>query len=106
MDGMAWEEFEAIVERALLTRPASIRRQVRLFVRILELYPILRHGAPFTRLRDDTRLSFLRGVERSRFLVFRRGFWALRTLVFMGYYGRPAVRIGIGYRPSAGGWDR
>ena len=44
-------------------------------------------------------------VERSRVLLLRRGFWGLRTLVMLGYYGRPEAARAIGYRASPLGWE-
>ena len=38
-------------------------------------------------------------------LAVRRGFWGLRTLVFMGYYARPEAAAAIGYRADVRGWE-
>jgi hypothetical protein len=34
----------------------------------------------------------------------RRGFWAVRTLIFIGYYSRADVAESIGYHATAAGW--
>jgi hypothetical protein len=39
------------------------------------------------------------------FRLFRVGFWGLRALVMLGYYGQTATAEAIGYRPDARGWD-
>src|SRR6266571_1461118 len=74
-----WAAFEAIVARALAARPARTRRQVALFLTLLDWLPLLRYG--------------------------RRLFWGIRTLVLMGYYGRPAAAAAIGYRADPRGWE-
>lgn len=100
-----WDEVEQIVERGLASRPASIRRQLRLFVRILEILPVFRFGRTFRRLDPDRRTRFLLAIQDSPVLLLRRGFWGVRTLVYMGYYARPAAREELGYRASAAGWE-
>lgn len=104
LDETAWSELEAIVEEALATRPAAIRRGLRLFLRAIRWGPIVRYGRTFTALGARRRrrvLGYLQdhGIER-----IRLGFWGLRTLVFMGYYGRPAAADAVGYRPHPDGW--
>jgi hypothetical protein len=100
-----WEELEAIVERALAARPAKMRRQLALFVRLLTVAPLLRHRRRFPALDPAAQARFLGAIERSPLLLLRRGFWGLRTLVYMGYYGRPAAAAAIGYRTHVRGWE-
>ena len=45
----------------------------------------------------------LEGLFRSQLTLLRRGFWGLRTLVFLGYYGRPEIGGRIGYQPRRQG---
>jgi hypothetical protein len=49
-------------------------------------------------------MRFLEAVQDSRLTLVRRGFWGLRTLVLMGYYGRAQAAAEIGYQPRMGGW--
>ena len=105
LDEVAWRNLEQIVEEGLASRPASIRRQLRLLVRALDLLPLLRYGKRFRTLDPARRAAFLLGVRDAPVLLLRRGFWGLRTLVFMGYYGRQEARDAIGYRADARGWD-
>jgi hypothetical protein len=100
-----WEAFRAIVEGALAERPAKLRRQVRLLVRVIELAPRLRYGRGFTDLDPARRTAVLRKFQDAPLLLLRRGFWGLRTLVFMGYYGRPEAAAAIGYRADVRGWE-
>lgn len=100
-----WLEVEQIVEHGLASRPASIRRQLRLLVRILEILPLLRFGRTFRGLDPVRRTRFLLAVQDAPLLLLRRGFWGIRTLVYMGYYSRAAARAEVGYRATTEGWE-
>ncbi|MFZ2493337.1 MAG: hypothetical protein WA208_17800 [Thermoanaerobaculia bacterium] len=100
-----WAEVEAIIEQGLASRPAAIRRQLRLFVRILELLPLVRFGRTFRGLDESRRVRFLLAMQDAPLLLLRRGFWGVRTLVYMGYYSRAAARAEVGYRASVEGWE-
>ena len=43
-------------------------------------------------------------MENAPLLLMRRGFWGIKTLVFMGYYGRDEARAEVGYRATVRGW--
>jgi len=105
LDERGWERLDAIVGEALATRPPSLVRQLRLFVRVVDLLPLLRHGRTFRGLSPARRLALLERLERSRLRAVRRGVWGVRTLAFMGYYGQDDVRRRIGYRAHPDGWD-
>lgn len=94
-----------IVEDALADRPPGVRRQLLLFVRVLEWLPVLRYGRRLQSLDRNRRADLLRRLQESRLLAIRRGVWGLRTLVFMGYYGRREARREIGYRARPEGWE-
>ena len=95
--------FRAIVDQALGARPETVRRQFGMLLKILRWAPLVRYGAPFERLNLERRDAVLRWFEDAPVLVLRKGFWGLKTLIFMGYYGRPEAGAGIGYRPSFDG---
>lgn len=99
-----WDELEARIETAVSERPPHVRRQLRLFIHALEWGPVLRRGRRFSRLDPATRIEILESLQLSRLLVLRRGFWGLRTLVFLGYYGLAGVRTAVGYRGDPRGW--
>ena len=105
LDEPAWAEAEAIVEAFLAARPEKVRRQVVLLVRVLQLLPILRWGRPFTALGAERRLRFLAALQDAPLLLLRRGVWGLRSIAFMGYYGRAAADAAIGYRADRRGWE-
>jgi len=100
-----WAEAEAIVERFLATRPAPVRRQVTLLLRLLDLLSLVRHGRRVASLDAARRLRFLESLQDAPILLLRRGIWGVRTLAFMGYYGRPQAAALIGYRADARGWE-
>lgn len=104
LDDAGWRRAEEIVEEALAGRPASVRRQIRLFIRVANLLPVLRYGRPLGRLSQERRTGFLLRLQNTPVLALRRGVWGLRTLVFMGYYAQEPVREAIGYRARAEGW--
>lgn len=100
-----WSALEALVEKTLAKKPAGMQRQLVTFVRAIEHLPRLRWGRRFTALSPDQRTRFLSSLEHAPVLVLRRGFWGLRTLVFLGYYARPEAAASIGYRADARGWE-
>jgi len=105
LDGNGCSELEAIVENGLASRPRSVRRQFRLFIAAINFLPLFRFGRTFRALSAARRTAFLHRLEGSPLLLIRRGFWGVRTLVFMGYYGRDAARDAIGYRADVRGWE-
>lgn len=72
-------------------------RQLHLLLRALDLLPVLTRGRRLRSLAPDDREAFLARVQDAPILLVRRGLWGLRTLVFMGHYGRPEVQAAIGY---------
>src|SRR5881398_528934 len=98
LDAAQWDEMAAIVARAM-------QRQLALFLILLEWFPLVRYGRRLSRLDPARRTKFLDRLQRSPLLLLRRGFWGVRTLVLMGYYGRPAAAAEIGYRADARGWE-
>lgn len=100
-----WSALESAVSAALAARPARLRRQIVLFVRLLDLSARARFRSGFARLGAKRGTALLSGFAASRVLLFRRGVWGLRTLVMMGWYTDPAVIASLGYRASAAGWE-
>ncbi len=100
-----WIAMEGIIGEVLGQRPAPMRRQLGVFVRLINLAALLRHGRSLSRLTPDESRVLLQALERSRLLLVRRGTWGLRTLVLMGYYTRPEAAAAIGYRATAAGWE-
>ena len=106
MSADEWSEFGEIITAALAKRPAAMRRQLDLFLTILNLLCLFRQRRSLPALSLEQRAAFLAGIESSRLLLFRRGFWGIRTLVFMGYYARAACAPQLGYAAHARGWQQ
>ncbi len=105
LDAAQWDEMAAIVARAIAARPRALQRQLALFFTLLEWLPLLRYGRRLSRLDAGRRARVLDRLQRAPVLLLRRGFWGVRTLILMGYYGRPAAPAAIGYRADARGWE-
>ena len=104
LDESGWTELEGVIARALADRDERVGRQLGAFLRLIQVIPLTRYGQPFTRLSAKRRTAFLESIERSPVMLIRRGFWGLRTLIFMGYYTREDVAAAIGYRAHRDGW--
>jgi hypothetical protein len=105
MDEKAWQEFHGLLDAALGDRPAALQRRLQFFLRAIEWLPLLRFGRRFTSLAPAQRARFLSGLENHSAQILRSGFWGLRTLVLLGYYGRPAAVAAIGYAADPRGWE-
>ena len=100
-----WVSLERIATKAIADRPRRVRRQFALFMHAIEWLPLLRYGRPFSKLNPHRRQRFLESLQDSSFLLIRRGFWGLRTLILMGYYTQASTLGIIGYRADPRGWS-
>ena len=105
LDQRGWLAFEELVEDALEFRPPALRRQLQLFLRAIEWLTVVRYGRTFSGLGEEQRNRVLRHLQDHPLERIRSGFWGLRTLAFLGYYGRPEGAHSIGYRPDPRGWE-
>lgn len=105
LDEKGWSDAERLVETALGMRPASLQRRVRLFLRFVEWLPLVRYGRRFTSLDAQRRARFLSSLQDHPVQLIRLGFWGVRTLALMGYYGRLEAAKAIGYAADARGWE-
>jgi hypothetical protein len=85
LDARSWDDVERTVATALARRPAGMRRQFSIFLRVIEWLPLLRFGRRFSALDVA-------------------GFWGLRTLLYMGVYTREEIAAALGYRADPRGW--
>ena len=104
LDQRGWTEFETVIADALAQRDERVRRQLTALLRLVQVLPLTRYGQPFTRLTAKRRTASLESIERSPVTLIRRGFWGLRTLIYMGYYTRDDIAAAIGYRAHPSGW--
>ena len=105
LDEPNWLALEELVEDALQIRPPALRGQVQLFLRTIQWLPVVRYGRTFSALGDEQRGRVLRYFQDHALKRIRCGFWGLRTLAFLGYYGRPEGAHAIGYAPDPSGWE-
>ena len=105
LDAAGWGELEGIVERSLAERPPWLVRRLTAFLHLLDWLALLRYGRWFGALDATRRSRLLASLQRAPLLLLRRGCWGLRTLVLMGYYGRPAAAAEIGYGADRLGWE-
>jgi hypothetical protein len=100
-----WSELERLITQALAARPPALRRQLGLFVRVLEAASRIRYRTGLAALDSGRRTALLEAFAGSPLLSFRRGIWGLRTLVLLGWYTQPSVVSALGYRASPAGWE-
>jgi len=105
MDEKGWRELDRVVEGLLRDRPESIKRQLRIFLRVIQWLPLLRHGRPFTSLNQAARTRVLTHLQNDPIQKVRVGFWGLRTIVLAGFYAREEAAEAIGYAASPSGWE-
>ena len=106
LDAQTRAEVVGTVDRALAERPRSLRFQFRAFLFVLRWLPALRYGAPLDRLTPARQDRVLRAFQDSPVPRLRSGLWGIKTLIFMGYYGRPEVWPRIGYAPVPEGNEK
>lgn len=100
-----WSELERRIMQALEARPPAVRRQLGVFVRVLEGASWIRYRTRLAGLDSRRRTALLESFAGSPVLLFRRGIWGLRTLVLLGWYTQPSVVSALGYRASPAGWE-
>lgn len=93
----------ALVEDLLASRPARMRRELAIFLLLMRWLPALRYGRPLDRLAPGDQDTALTWFQNAPVALFRKGFWGVKTLVFLSYYGRPEIGEAIGYRPEHDG---
>jgi hypothetical protein len=105
-DAAGLSRFFAIIDAALQDRPPSVRRQFAIFLGVLRWVSLVRYGGPLEKLRVDRQNSVLRWFEDCPVGLLRKGFWGLKAMVFMGYYGQPETNELVGYAPELDGKAR
>ena len=103
LDVAGWSRFFVIIDEALQSRPASVRRQFATFLGVLRWAPVVRYGSPLEKLQIERQDSVLRWFEDCPVNLLAKGFWGLKAMVFMGYYGQPETNELVGYAPNLDG---
>jgi hypothetical protein len=88
-----------LIDDALGDRPPALRRQFSLLLAVLRWAPVARYGRPLDRLGARQQDAVLRWFQNAPLLKLRAGFWGLRTLIYLGYYGRPEAVHALAYHP-------
>jgi hypothetical protein len=105
LDDQGWAEVESLVEESLRSRSGALRRRFRLLLRALQIVSLFRYGYTFTSLDASRRQRLFSHLQNHPIRLVRVGFWGLKTLALLGYYGRPATARMIGYQPDPAGWE-
>jgi len=106
LDAAGMGRFLAIVDGALMDREPAVRRKFATFLGVLRRAPVLRYGRPFEKLPAERQDAVLAWLEDCPVGLLRAGFWGLKAMVFMGYYGQPETNALIGYAPERDGGGR
>lgn len=106
LDDAGMGRFLAIVDGALMDREPAVRRKLATFLGVLRRAPVLRYGRPFEKLSAERQDAVLAWFEDCPVGLLRAGFWGLKAMVFMGYYGQPETNALIGYTPERDGGRR
>ena len=100
------ENYIHRIETFLASKPNSFHMQFKLFLKVLKWTPVLRYFRPFHKLSPAAQNRILAWFQEAPLHPLRLGFWGLKTLVFMGYYGNPRIHSSIHYTPSQTGNDQ
>ena len=103
LDAAGLSRFFGIIDEALQDRPASVRRQFATFLGVLRWAPLARYGSPLEKVRAERQDAVLRWFEDCPVSLLRKGFWGLKAMIFMGYYGQPETNELVGYAPEFDG---
>ena len=106
LDAAGLGRFFGIVDEALQDRPVSVRRQFGIFLGVLRWVPLARYGSPLDKLQTERQDAVLRWFEDCPVSILRKGFWGLKAMIFMGYYGQPETNEIVGYAPELDGRAR
>ena len=106
LDDAALDRFHTVIDDALSERAPWVRRQFASFLMLLRILPVARFGSTFESLGADRQRRFLAWLQDRAPSLLRKGFWGLKTLVFMGYYSQAAVAPAISYTPSFAGNEK
>lgn len=101
MDSSGWQAFYGILETAVSERPLQLRAGIRAYVVLLRLTAFPLGG--FCSMPPERLGRLLAFFQDFPWPLFRAGFWGLRALALMGYYGQPSVAKRLGWAPIADG---
>jgi hypothetical protein len=103
LDAAGLGRFFGIIDGALQDRPSSVRQQFATFLGVLRWAPLVRYGSSLDKLRAERQDAVLRWFEDCPVGLLRKGFWGLKAMIYMGYYGQPETNRLVGYAPEIDG---
>lgn len=106
LDESALLQMLALIDRTLSDRGTKVSRQFATFLSVLRWAPVARYGTSFCRLRPERQDLVLRWFESAPIALLRQGLWGLKSMVFLGYYGRAEAWEEIGYAPAFDSLER
>ena len=105
LDSAGQGRFFHIIDEALQDRGEKVRRQFGVFLGVVRWASLFRYGGPLEKLSAERQDAVLHWFEDCPVGLLRKGFWGLKAMVFMGYYGQPETNELVGYAPSIDGGD-
>jgi len=87
LDESGKDNYLSIIDHALAGREKAVRFQFIAFLNLLRYSTLIRYGRTLGKLSQDKQTKVLTGFQNSGNAKFRSGFWGMRTLILMGYYG-------------------
>ncbi len=103
LDEAGRDRFHTLISRALDARTPIMQTQFSLFLTAVHWLPILRWGRTFESLSPENQDCFLRWLQTNPIRNLRQGFWGLKTIVCIGYYGQSELSDRFSYRPQKDG---
>ena len=94
------------VDETLGKRDGKIQKQFNLFLKVLRLSTIIPYGKSMDRLSDERMDQKLRRFQDHPIEKMRLGFWGMKTMVYMGFYGDPERYASFSYQPSLHGNEK
>jgi len=80
-----------------------MQRQFALFLTAIRWLPVLRWGHRFPFLSQPQQDAFLSWLQNNSLTLLRQGFWGLKTIICMGYYGQVELSTQFAYHPKHDG---
>ncbi len=99
----ARDEMMRLIDVAVTQRSATMQRQLGLFLRVIRLAAIVRGLRKLENLPPERLASLLSWLERNPIGLVRKGFWGVKALILMGYYGQGPIKDALGYLPKLTG---
>jgi len=103
LDEPARDEMMRLIDVAVSQRDRSMQRQLGLFLWVIRVVARLRGLRRIERLSPEKLDSLMRWLERNPVSLVRKGFWGVKALILLGYYGQGPIRQALGYLPKLRG---